>query len=169
LRHSLAQIAGLASKLSVLQSLLKPDRTKFSRNNSYVSRQFIRCRCFYVFGTLDELGKSVYRNTPAISRCNMRTIDYLNAVQSRYGLTSDYKLAQKLGITRGSVSYFRMNKGVMCEDTAAFVAQLLDLPPARVIAHANAERARRSNAPTLLQVWLDVAAKFGAEPTHQTA
>jgi transcriptional regulator with XRE-family HTH domain len=92
----------------------------------------------------------------------MRTIDYLNAVQTRYGLTSDYQLAHKLGITRASASQLRNGKGFLGEDTAIFIAQLLDLPPARVIAHSNAERAERANKPSLLQMWLGVAAKYGA-------
>jgi hypothetical protein len=53
----------------------------------------------------------------------MRTIDYLNAVQSRYGLTSDYQLSHKLGLSRGNISLMRLGKGFMGEDTATFIAQ----------------------------------------------
>jgi hypothetical protein len=118
---------------------------------------------FDFFVTLDALGKNVYRNAPILKGEEMRTIDYLNAVQSRYALTSDYQLAHKLGLTRSNISVLRNCKGFQGEETATFIAKLLDLPPARVVAHANAERWTRANKPELAQMWLDVAAKFGAE------
>jgi hypothetical protein len=93
----------------------------------------------------------------------MRTIDYLNTVRSRYGLTSDYQLAHKLGLRPSSMSNYRHETSFFNEEIATFIANLLDLPPARVVAHANAERWTRANKPELAQMWLDVAAKFGAE------
>jgi transcriptional regulator with XRE-family HTH domain len=129
-----------------------------------VSNDFRRCTSKGIFGTLDEHRKTVYRNGSALSKAKMRTINYLNAVQSRYGLTSDYQLAAKLGLTRSNVSLLRNSKGFIGEDTAQFIAQLLDIEPAIVVSHANAERARRAGHQTLLEMWLGIAAKFGAPP-----
>jgi transcriptional regulator with XRE-family HTH domain len=129
-----------------------------------VSTKSGRCEDIDIFATLDEHRKTVYRNGSALSKAKMRTIQYLNAVKSRYGLTSDYQLAAKLGLTRQNVSKMQANKGFMGEDTAQFIAQLLDIEPAIVVSHANAERARRAGHQTLLEMWLGIAAKFGAPP-----
>ena len=71
------------------------------------------------------------------------TIALLDAVKSRYMLTSDYQLAAKLGSTRGAVSMYRTGERYLDDFTALKVAKLLDMPEIKVIATANAERAKR--------------------------
>jgi hypothetical protein len=67
----------------------------------------------------------------------------LDAVKSRYKLTSDYQLAAKLGMTRQAVSLYRSEARYLDDFTALKVAELLELPEIKVIAIANAERAKR--------------------------
>ena len=98
----------------------------------------------------------------------MRTIQYLNTVKSRYGLTSDYQLAHKLGLRPSGVSNYRHETSFFNEETAQFIAKLLYIHPAQVIAHANAERAERAGKPEMLKMWLDVAAKFATPEPPQT-
>lgn len=96
----------------------------------------------------------------------MKTIFYMNAVQSRYGLTSDYQLAHKLGLSKSNISSMRLGKSFLGEESAIFVAQLLELPPPMVVAHANAERAARAKNSSLLAVYLSIAEKFTPEPAE---
>lgn len=89
----------------------------------------------------------------------MNTLEYLDAVKAKLGIESDYALAQRLGITRSSVSVFTRGKGIFGDDVALTVAQILDLNPLVVIAQANAER---SNNPEMRDRWLNVMEKFSA-------
>lgn len=89
----------------------------------------------------------------------MNTLEYLGAVKSRLGITSDYALAARLGVTRSAVSNFMRGKGVMGDDVALTVAQILDMNPLVVIAQANAERA---STPEMKARWTGVVEKFSA-------
>jgi transcriptional regulator with XRE-family HTH domain len=87
----------------------------------------------------------------------MNTLEYLQAVKTRLGISSDYALAMRLGITRSAVSKFQQGKGIFGDDVALTVAQILDLNPLVVIAQANAER---SNTPEMRDRWMGVMEKF---------
>lgn len=89
----------------------------------------------------------------------MTTIEYLQAVKTRLGITSDYALAARLGITRSAVSKLQMGKGIFGDDVALTVAQILDLNPLVVIAQANAERAPTAE---MRARWTGVVEKFSA-------
>lgn len=71
----------------------------------------------------------------------MNTLEYLNAVKKRLGISSDYALAARLGVTRSAVSKFQKGH-VFGDDVALTVAEILQLNPLVVIAAANAERAK---------------------------
>lgn len=71
----------------------------------------------------------------------MTSLEYLEAVMERLGITSDYALAARLGVTRSAVSKFRKG-AVFGDDVALTVAEILQLNPLVVIAAANAERAK---------------------------
>lgn len=87
----------------------------------------------------------------------MNTINYLRAVKSRLGITSDYALAAKLGVTRSAVSKMQQGESVFSDDVALTVAELLEVEPIAVIAAANAERAK---TPEQKARWTGLMEKF---------
>ncbi len=93
----------------------------------------------------------------------MNTLEYLDAVKKRLGITSDYALAARLGITRSAVSTFVRGKGVFGDDVALTVAQILEINPLVVIAQANAERASTDEGRSR---WLELVANFLALLSH---
>lgn len=86
---------------------------------------------------------------------NMKTtIEFLDAVKVKYSLPSDYALAQILGITRSSVSKFRVGKDCLGEETACKVAELLDIEAGYVMACIASERAKK---PEVKAAWKHAA------------
>lgn len=77
------------------------------------------------------------------------TKGFLTAVKARHGLTSDYQLAQVLGVTRASISTLQLGRSFLGHDSAMKVAELLDLDPAYVIACTDAERAKTDKIRTV--------------------
>jgi plasmid maintenance system antidote protein VapI len=72
----------------------------------------------------------------------MNTIEYLREVKSRCGISSDYALAARLGVTRSAVSKMQQGETSFSDDVALTVAEILGVNPLVVIAAANAERAK---------------------------
>lgn len=72
----------------------------------------------------------------------MNTLEFLEAVKVKRGITSDYALAKALGITQQAMSSYRSGNSIMNDDVCLSVAAALDLAPIFVIAQANAERTK---------------------------
>ena len=89
----------------------------------------------------------------------MDTLEYLEAVKIRRGITSDYALAKVLGVTQSAVSSYRTGNSRINDDVALTIAEILGLHPIEVIAQANAERAK---TPEQRQRWSSVMEKFSA-------
>lgn len=70
------------------------------------------------------------------------TVTYLEQLQAAHGGASDYRAAKILGITHQTVSKWRNRGTQMKDETALKVAQLLGLPPIRIIASIHAEQAK---------------------------
>ncbi|MYM67306.1 hypothetical protein GTP45_10735 [Pseudoduganella sp. FT55W] len=87
----------------------------------------------------------------------MNTIEYLKAVKAATGITSDYALAARLGVTRSAVSRLQQGGVTFSDDVALTVAEILKLHPLSVIAQANAERAK---TPEQRERWSGVMEKF---------
>jgi hypothetical protein len=87
----------------------------------------------------------------------MKTIKYLDELKNILKITSDYQLANKLGLRPNSMSNYRHGVSFFNDETAIFVAKLLKLPAILVIANANYERAERQNKPDLAAIWRDLA------------
>lgn len=68
--------------------------------------------------------------------------DWIDQVKRRHGLDSDYAAAKLLGVSTSHISHYRNGRSTMDAYMAARVAELLDVEPLRVIASAEAERAR---------------------------
>jgi plasmid maintenance system antidote protein VapI len=71
----------------------------------------------------------------------MTTNDYLDAIGAKYGLTTDYKIAAMIGITRNAVSNYRHGRTCFDDTTAIRVADLLDLDQEEVLLSCHMERA----------------------------
>lgn len=84
------------------------------------------------------------------------TIELMDALRVRYGLTSDYQLAHFLGVERQAVSHYRTGR-TLGDDTAIKVAELLGMDWAYVIACVHAERAQRDETKNL---WAGLAKKL---------
>lgn len=87
----------------------------------------------------------------------MNTIDYLRAVKAQCGISSDYALASRLGVTRSAVSKMQQGETSFSDDVALTVAEILQIHPMEVIAAANAERAK---TPEQKARWIGLMEKF---------
>ncbi len=89
----------------------------------------------------------------------MNTLEYLEAVKTRLGITSDYALAKALRITQSTISGYRAGRSRIDDDVALTIAEILKIHPLQVIAAANAERAK---TPEQRARWSGVMEKFSA-------
>lgn len=87
----------------------------------------------------------------------MNTIELLDAVKVRRGITSDYALAKALGVTQQAVSSYRAGRSRIDDEVALTVAEILNIHPLQVIAAANAERAKTDEQK---ERWLDLMEKY---------
>lgn len=87
------------------------------------------------------------------------TVELLDAVRQRRGLTSDYQLAKLLEMSPNRVSNWRTGKNTMDNVAAMKIAELLERPALEVIALVEAERARDTKQRNF---WLQVAAGAAA-------
>ncbi len=89
----------------------------------------------------------------------MNTKEYLHAVKVKTGITSDYALAARLGVTRSAVSKMQQGGVSFGDDVALTIAEILEVEPLVVIAEANAERAK---TPEMRARWMGLVAGFRA-------
>ena len=87
----------------------------------------------------------------------MFTTDFLNELQAVYGLTSDYQLAKKLGLSPQAVGNYRAGRSFFSDDVALKVAHLLDLDPLTVLACANADRYSKQGSAEVFDFWANLA------------
>lgn len=87
----------------------------------------------------------------------MKTVEYLDACRAKLELTSDYQLAQRLGLTRQALSKYRREGVTFNTSTAKKVAAILGLHPLRVRADAELERAK---SPEDRALWRELASKI---------
>jgi hypothetical protein len=83
---------------------------------------------------------------------------FLDAVKARRGLPSDYAAARLLDVPHQAVYRWRQGLAGMGDETAARVAELLDLDPGYVLAELYAERAKTEEARS---VWMSLARRLG--------
>ena len=87
------------------------------------------------------------------------TIEFLDALKIKLGVSSDYALAAKLGITRAAVSGYRTGRDCFGDEMAVTVGELLGINPAFVMACAHAERAK---AGKVKNYWIAAAERMAA-------
>lgn len=85
----------------------------------------------------------------------MKAAVWIDRVKVVKGLESDYAVAKALGLSRATVSNYRVRTPTLDEDTALKVAHALDLNPAIVLADQAMERARDAEARSAWGMVLD--------------
>lgn len=85
------------------------------------------------------------------------TINFLDDLKAKCGLTSDYQISKFLKITQAAVSNYRNGKKNFDEQTALKVAHALEMDAAYVLACMEWQRAK---CPEAREVWERIAAKF---------
>lgn len=93
----------------------------------------------------------------------MNTLQYLDAVKARRGITSDYALAKILQTSQAAISGYRAGRRVFDDDVALTIACELEVNPLAVIAAANLERAK---TPEMRARWIDILEGFLAPLLH---
>ncbi len=104
----------------------------------------------------------------------MNTLEYLDALKQKQGLTSDYQLAKLLNLETSNMTMYRKHRRVMDDYIAARVADLLQIDKLELIAQANAEREKDVEKRTYWEAEaktarekrepLEVVASLGIEP-----
>ncbi len=75
----------------------------------------------------------------------MNTTEYLEAVKKKYNLESDYKLSQKLNITRAAISKYKKKGTYLDNFTCYQVAEALGIEPQKVIIDIAIEKERNED------------------------
>lgn len=83
------------------------------------------------------------------------TAQWFDAVKAAQGWDSDYELCRALGIDSGTMSNYRSGKRAMDAYMAMRLAELLNADPLKMIASAEAERAK---TPERKRFWQRIAA-----------
>jgi transcriptional regulator with XRE-family HTH domain len=89
----------------------------------------------------------------------MKTIEYLDAIQAKYSLPSDYAISKMLGITRAAVSHYRSGENYLNDAVAKKAASLLGVHPGIVLLDMYAER---TNCDETRSIWEEVQRGFHA-------
>lgn len=74
----------------------------------------------------------------------MKTLDYLDAIKTKFELKSDYALAKKMGITQTAINRMRHGKVVLGDETALKIAELLEINASEILIQSHMERCRNS-------------------------
>lgn len=92
----------------------------------------------------------------------MNSVEFIDAVRERHGLTSDNKLAAYLDIDRGRISMYRRRARKLDPIACHKVAEALDESPEFVMACIQAERAKRTEDRVVWQRLAQLAKKSAA-------
>jgi hypothetical protein len=87
----------------------------------------------------------------------MKTNNYLDAVQAKLNISSDYGLSKALGISRQAVSHYRAGKGSFDDSVARRVAHILKMHPGTVVLDMHIERTKDTEGRS---VWEEIARGF---------
>lgn len=85
----------------------------------------------------------------------MKAADWIDRVKAAKGLTSDYSVANALGLSRATVSKYRSTTPTLDEDTALKVAHALSIDVAIVLADQAMERSKDQEARSAWSAILD--------------
>jgi hypothetical protein len=83
----------------------------------------------------------------------MNTPEYLDAVRKKLGLPSDYALQKPLGLSKSQLSRYRTGLDSFSDAVALQIAEILDIPPAKVLLDCHIER---SKVPAVKAAWTNL-------------
>ena len=86
------------------------------------------------------------------------TLEFLDAIKAKHGLTSDYQLAKHLDCTHSAISNYRSGRSRLGEDEACKVAELLGLEAGYILSCIAAERSKN---PRVKKAWEWTAQHLG--------
>lgn len=87
----------------------------------------------------------------------MNTIEYLNLAKTAYGVTSDYALAQKMGVTRSYISRFMSGKMHLTDEMCLMLAPKIGVHAGLMMLDMHR---LRSNTPVESTVWQEIYQGF---------
>jgi transcriptional regulator with XRE-family HTH domain len=87
----------------------------------------------------------------------MNTSDYLEKAKACLGISSDYALAQRLGVTRSHISALQCGRKHFSDDLAFQIAQITGIHAGIVLADTYRQK---STSPEHIKVWSDVLEKI---------
>lgn len=87
----------------------------------------------------------------------MLTVDYLDALQDHFGVSSDYALKDLTGWSKSTISNYRNGKQFFCDDHAEQVADWLGIHRGAVLGDVHAERSKNTNT---RDTWRQIAEHF---------
>src|SRR5712691_4029465 len=85
------------------------------------------------------------------------TVEFLDAVRARHGLTSDYQLAKFLGMRTSTISRYRNEQTMMDEAMCLKIAAALDISDGEVLVAIAHEREKR---PEVKRAWERVSKRL---------
>jgi len=91
----------------------------------------------------------------------MKTWDYIERIRAKHGGCSDYRLSKLLGISQPAMTKYRAGMREADDEVSAKIAELLELPPMKVIADIHATRAQADGNKRMYKIWHDAALSFG--------
>lgn len=86
------------------------------------------------------------------------TADFLDDLQKKLGVESDYAVGKLLGIHRQQLSHYRLLKGAFDDEMCIRVAEILEIEPAFVMASMHHQRAKN---PKVKAAWEWTAQHLG--------
>lgn len=86
------------------------------------------------------------------------TLEYLEEAKNAKGITSDNAFGLSIGITRASMSSYKLHKTVMDDYTCIQIAAILEINPMEIIAAANYEREKTGEKK---EFWLNFMMQYG--------
>ena len=89
---------------------------------------------------------------------------YLDAVKIKLGIPSDGQLAAHWNITKQRISHYRSGESALGDDRCFEVAEILGIPPEKVLLEIQAERARKAGNAKVSEVLENVLRRLAASP-----
>lgn len=89
----------------------------------------------------------------------MNTHEYLAAIRTKLGITTDYAIAKALGVTKQAAGRWSKGLSGFDDETCKKVAAILEMHPGIVMLDMHRERAQNEETKSL---WEEIAAGFPA-------
>jgi hypothetical protein len=87
----------------------------------------------------------------------MTAAEYMDALQLKLGVNSDYAVARVIGVSRQAASRYRLGMGHFDDEIARKVGEILEIHPGIVMLHMYADRTRDEG---IKELWKDITRGF---------